>query len=128
MGTQLVSFSSALSRGTIPMDYRQDSDDGNTFGTGATFHISTEDLMSGFVDLLEENPKVWAVAASGDPSGISVSTYIDSTDRSDRRPVYEAEWELMTRYPDVPFDFSTILAPVATVSLERGHYTYLHLR
>jgi hypothetical protein len=46
MATELVSLSSALSRGSIPPEFRQDEGYRNTFGIGATFRYSTTDEAS----------------------------------------------------------------------------------
>lgn len=74
---------------------------------------SMKSVMNDFVRLLEDNPKVWAVCADEDGSGIvHVWTYVDSSDRRDRSPVYRAEWQLLQRYPEVAFDFNVeLLSP-----------------
>jgi len=70
-------------------------------------------VMDDFVRFLKDNPKVWAVCADEDRSGIAhIWTYVDSTDRRDRSPVYRAEWQLLKRYPEVAFDFNVgLLSP-----------------
>jgi hypothetical protein len=129
MATQIVSFSTALPHGTIPGAYQEQQMDGaQTLGSGANFHFSTRDLMSEFVSLLKENPNVWAVAANGDQGGIDVWTYLDSANKRDREAIYELEWQLMTRHPEVAFDFSTILAAAQSVAFERRHYSHLYTR
>jgi hypothetical protein len=74
--------------------------------------VSLDRVMDGFVELVKHNPKVWAVYAREDPSGITVWTYVDSTDRNDLSQVYEDEWRLLNMYPKVGFDFNTALVPV----------------
>jgi hypothetical protein len=143
MATQIVTISSALPHwpvdataaarepgaiGTVPAPREGAIGPEYTSGGGASFHFSTRDVMNEFVELLKDNPKVWAVTANGDPGGIDVWTYIDSDEQRDREAVYEIEWELMKRYPEVAFDFSTILSPAGSEFLEHGHYTYLHRR
>jgi hypothetical protein len=124
MGTQIISFGSGLSHGVILGPSVQD----HTYGIGASLRFSTLNLMEEFVLLLKDNPKVWAVAANGDQGGIDVWTYIDSTDRRDRLPVYDAEWELMKRYPDVAFDFNTLLVPAGGENLDAASLTYVYRR
>ena len=75
--------------------------------------LLTTSVMNDFVCLLKDNPKVWAVCAHEDGSGVvHVWTYVDSTDRRDRSSVYRAEWQLLKRYPEVAFDFNVeLLSP-----------------
>jgi hypothetical protein len=87
-----------------------------------------ETIMDEFVELLRDNPKVWAVYAAQDPSGITVWTYVDSTDRNDRSLVYEAEWQLLNMYPEVGFDFNTALVPAGDEQFEEGEKVYLYRR
>jgi hypothetical protein len=70
----------------------------------------TEQIVGDFVKLVAANPKVWAVCADEDSSGIvHIWTYVDSTDRRDRSPVYHAEWQMLKRYPEVAFDYNVEL-------------------
>jgi len=73
-----------------------------------------EAVVNDFVDIVKSSPKVWAVCAARDSVGVlHIWTYVDSTDRRDRSPVYRAEWQMLTTYPDVPFDFDVVLLPSA---------------
>ena len=89
---------------------------------------AAEAILDEFVCLLRGNPKVWAVYATEDPSGITVWTYIDSTDRNDRSLVYEAEWQLLNMFPEVGFDFNTALVPAGHEQFEDGEKVYLYRR
>ena len=89
---------------------------------------SIKTIMDEFVELVKHNPKVWAVYATEDPSGITVWTYIDSADRSDRSLVYAAEWQLFNLYPEVGFDFNTALVPAGHEHFEDGEKGYLYRR
>jgi len=84
--------------------------------------------MDDFVELVRHDPKVWAVYATQNTSGITVWTYVDSEDRTDRSPVYSAEWQLMTHFPDVAFDFNVLLAPAGSEEFDAGTYDYLFIR
>ena len=95
-------------------------------GTIAVASIKT--IMDEFVELVKDNPKVWAVYANEDPSGITVWTYIDSADRNDRSLVYEAEWRLLNLYPEVGFDFNTALVPAGHEQFDDGEKGYLYRR
>jgi len=126
MSTLIMSFSSAVAHEPVRSDDTATTNSKRTVGTATSFRFCTTDVMNEFVRLLKDNPKVWAVAANGDPGGIGVCIYVDSEERRDREAVYESGWELMKRYPDVEFDFSAILAPAGSVILERGQYSFLH--
>jgi hypothetical protein len=89
---------------------------------------SLKRIMYEFSELVKDNPKVWAVHATEDPSGITVWTYIDSTDRNDRSLVYEAEWQLLNMFPEVGFDFNTALVPAGHEQFEDGEKVYLYRR
>ena len=89
---------------------------------------SLETIMDEFVELVKDNPKVWAVYATEDPSGITVWTYVDSTDRNDLSLVYEAEWQLLNMYPQVGFDFNTALVPAGHQQFDDGEKVYLYRR
>ena len=84
-----------------------------------------EAILDEFVSLLRDNPKVWAVYATENPSGITVWTYIDSSDRNDRSPVYEAEWHLLNTFPEVGFDFNTAMVPAGDEQFDDGEKVYL---
>lgn len=85
-------------------------------------------ILDEFVSLLRNNPKVWAVYGTEDPSGITVWTYIDSTDRNDRSSVYEAEWRLLNMYPEMGFDFNTALVPAGNEQFDDREKVYLYRR
>lgn len=85
-------------------------------------------LLNEFVALLKDNSKVWAVYATEDHSGITVWTYVDSADRRDRSPVYAAEWQLLSRYAEVPFDFNVFLCPAGSEQFEAGSFDYVYTR
>jgi hypothetical protein len=85
-------------------------------------------ILDEFVNLLRDNPKVWAVYGTEDPSGITVWTYIDSTDRNDRSLVYEAEWKLLNMFPEVGFDFNTAMVPAGQEQFDDGEKVYLYRR
>jgi hypothetical protein len=87
-----------------------------------------ERIMDKFVELVTDNPKVWAVYATQDPTGITVWTYVDSADRNDLSPVYEAEWQLLNMYPEVGFDFNTALVPAGHEQFDEGEKVYLYRR
>ena len=89
---------------------------------------SLASIMDGFVELVKDNPKVWAIHATEDPSGITVWTYIDSADRNDRSLVYEAEWQLLNMFPEVGFDFNTALVPAGHEQFDEGEKVYLFRR
>ncbi len=95
---------------------------------GAMAAASIKTIMDKFVELVKDNPKVWAVYATEDPSGITVWTYIDSADRNDRALVYEAEWQLLNLYPEVGFDFNTALVPAGHEQFDDGEKGYLYRR
>jgi len=89
---------------------------------------SLERIMDRFVEFVKDNPKVWAVYATEDPSGITVWTYVDSTDRNDLSLVYDAEWQLLKMYPEVGFDFNTALVPAGHEQFDDGEKVYLYRR
>ena len=73
---------------------------------------SQETIVDDFVNIVRGSPKVWAVCVDRDSLGVlHIWTYVDSTDRRDRSPVYRAEWQMLRSYPDVPFDFNAVLLP-----------------
>ena len=49
-------------------------------------------------------------------------------DRKDRSPVYEAEWQILERYPDVTFDFNVLLLPAGREALETESADYVYKR
>lgn len=87
---------------------------------------TAEAILFEFVSLLRDNPKVWAVYGTEDPSGITIWTYIDSADRNDRLPVYEAEWQLLNMFPEVGFDFNTALVPAGQEQFDVGENSHLY--
>ena len=78
----------------------------------------TKVIFADFVKLVEGIPKVWAVYVRSDSPVVHIWTFVDSTDWRDRSPVYEAEWEMLTRYPETPFDFNVELAPAGSEKFE----------
>lgn len=89
---------------------------------------AAEAILDEFVRLLRDNPKVWAVYGTEDPSGITLWTYIDSTDRNDRALVYEAEWQLLNKFPEVAFDFNTALVSAGNEQFDQGENVYHYRR
>jgi hypothetical protein len=85
-------------------------------------------MLDEFVGLLRRNSKVWAVCATEDHGGITVWTCVDSHDRKDRSPVYAAEWQLLSRYPEVPFDFNVLLTPPGNEPFDPESYDYVYTR
>ncbi len=83
-------------------------------------------ILDEFVNLLRDNPKVWAVYGTEDPSGITVWTYVDSTDRNDLSLVYEAEWQLLNMFPEVGFDFNTALVPAGQEQFDVAEKAHLY--
>ena len=85
-------------------------------------------ILDDFVALLRKNPKVCAVYATEDHWGITIWTCVDSNDREDRSPVYAAEWQLLSRYPEVPFDFNVLLSPAGSEQFDAGSFDYVYTR
>jgi hypothetical protein len=85
-------------------------------------------LLDEFVSLLRKNSKVWAVYATEDHWGLTVWTCVDSRERTDRSPVYAAEWQLLSRYPEVPFDFNVLLCPAGSEQFNVGDFDYVYTR
>lgn len=85
-------------------------------------------MLDEFVGLLRDNPSVWAVHATQDHWGITVWTYVDSNHRKDRSPVYAAEWQLLSRYPDMAFDFNVVLSPAGSEQFEAGSFDFVYTR
>ena len=75
-------------------------------------------IFADFVKLVEGIPKVWAVYMRSDSPVVHVWTFVDSTDWRDRSPVFDAEWEMLSRYPKTPFDFNVELAPAGSEDFE----------
>ena len=71
-------------------------------------------IFEEFVRLVEGIPKVWAVYIRSDSPVVHVWTFVDSTDWRDRSPVFDAEWEMLSRYTKTPFDFNVELAPAGS--------------
>jgi hypothetical protein len=78
----------------------------------------TKVIFADFVKLVEGIPKVWAVYIRSDSPVVHVWTFVDSTDWRDRSPVYEAEWEMLNRHPETPFDFNVELDPAGSEDFE----------
>ncbi len=85
-------------------------------------------VLDEFVELVKGNPKVWAVCATQDASGIHVWTYVDSADREDRSLVYKAEWQILSGHPDILFDFNVILLRASDSELETDGVDYMYKR
>jgi hypothetical protein len=85
-------------------------------------------ILDEYVGCLRDNPKVYAVYATEEHWGIRVWTYVDSNDRKDRSPVYAAEWQLLSCYPDVRFDFNVLLSPAGSERFEAGSSDYIYTR
>jgi len=75
-------------------------------------------IFEEFVRLIEGIPKVWAVYIRSDSPVVHVWTFVDSSDWRDRSPVFDAEWEMLSRYPKTPFDFNVELAPAGSEDFE----------
>lgn len=84
--------------------------------------------MNEFVEMLKDNPNVWAVCATANPDGISVWTYIDSSNRTNRLAVYEVEWRLMKAHPGMAFDFNTVSVPVGNEEFDEDELDFLYRR
>ena len=80
--------------------------------------VATQAIFEDFVRLVADKPKVWAVYVRADDPVVHVWTFVDSTDWRDRSPVYEAEWEMLIRYPRTPFDFNVELAQAGSEHFE----------
>lgn len=78
----------------------------------------TKGIFEEFVRLVEGIAKVWAVYIRSDSPVVHVWTFVDSTDWRDRSPVFDAEWEMLSRYPKTPFDFNVELAPAGSEDFE----------
>ena len=78
----------------------------------------TKAIFEDFVRLVEGITKVWAVYVRSDTPLVHIWTYVDSTDWRDRSPVYNAEWEMLSRYPKTPFDFNVVLAAAGSENFE----------
>jgi hypothetical protein len=90
---------------------------------------SVRTMLDEFADSLRDNPKAWAVCAGQDASGtIHVWTYVDSNQRGDRSAVYAAEWQLLSRYREVAFDFNVVLGPAGSEQFKVETFDYLFLR
>jgi hypothetical protein len=71
---------------------------------------------------------VWAVYVRFDSAVVHIWTYVDSTNWRDRSPVYEAEWEMLNRYPKTPFDFNVELAAAGSEDFEGEKTAFLFKR
>ena len=90
--------------------------------------LPTKAIFEDFVRLVENNPKVWAVYVRADAPVVHIWTFVDSADWRDRSPVYEAEWEMLSRYPETPFDLNVELAPAGSESFEGEKAAFLFKR
>jgi len=88
----------------------------------------TKAIFEEFVRLVEDIPKVWAVYVRFDSAVVHIWTYVDSTNWRDRSPVYEAEWEMLNRYPKTPFDFNVELAAAGSEDFEGEKTAFLFKR
>jgi len=80
--------------------------------------LLTKSIFEDYVGLVEGIPKVWAVYIRSDSPVVHVWTFVDSADWRDRSPVFDAEWEMLSRYPKTPFDFNVELAPAGSEDFE----------
>ncbi len=133
MGSQIVTVGAALwihpPEETVPSTFGREPSGQDVIASPATSERpSLRLVMDEFVARVKGNPKVWAVYASEEGSVIHVWTYLDSNDRKDRSPIYGAEWNILTRYPQVDFDFNVALVPVDGEHFEVGKATYLYKR
>jgi hypothetical protein len=78
----------------------------------------TKVVFEDFVKLVKGIPNVWAVYVRSDNPVVHIWTFVDSTDWRDRSPVFDAEWEMLNRYPKTPFDFNVELAPAGSEDFE----------
>ena len=90
--------------------------------------IETKAIFEDFVRLVVDKPKVWAVYVRADDPVVHVWTFVDSTDWRDRSPVYEAEWEMLIRYPKIPFDFNVELARTGSERFEGEKAAFVFTR
>ena len=88
----------------------------------------TKAIFEDFVRLVEGIPKVWAVYVRADSPVVHIWTFVDSTDWRDRSPVYEAEWEMLNRYPQTAFDFNVELAPAGSEEFEGEETAFIFTR
>jgi len=88
----------------------------------------TKAIFEDFVKLVEGIPKVWAVYVRSDNPVVHIWTYVDSTDWRDRSPVYNAEWEMLNRYPKTPFDFNVELAPARSEDFQAEKTAFVFKR
>jgi hypothetical protein len=88
----------------------------------------TKAIFQDFVRLVEGIPKVWAVYVRCDNPIVHIWTYVDSTDWKDRSPVYNAEWEMLKRYPKTPFDFNVELAAAGSEDFEGENTAFVFKR
>ncbi len=125
--SSIVTVDGTLSKGLWPVLEESQGDEGPE-----VLYLSglpaAKAILDDFVRLLRDTPRVWAVYGTEDPSGITVWTFVDSTDRNDLLPVYEAEWRLLNRYPQVGFDFNTALVPAGSEQFDRGNKVFLFRR
>ena len=127
MGTDILTIDGTRSLGLWQvLEERQRRGDEMSRTLPRRQRFAAETILDEFVSLLRANPKVWAVYATEDPSGITVWTYVDSIDRDDLLPVYEAEWQLLNMFPEVGFDFNTATLPVGQEQFDIGENAHLY--
>jgi hypothetical protein len=88
----------------------------------------TKAIFEDFVRLVERIPKVWAVYLRSDYPIVHVWTYVDSSNWRDRSPVYNAEWDMLNRYPKTPFDFNVALAAAGSEDFEGENTAFVFKR
>jgi len=108
------------SRVSAPLPRKRAAAAGGSAGTSIEPDpgVATKAIFEDFVRLVAGKPKVWAIYVRADDAVVHVWTFVDSTDWRDRSPVYEAEWEMLVRYPKTPFDFNVELARAGTEHFE----------
>lgn len=125
MGTDILTIDGTHSVGLFKV-LEEPQRQGDEIPGSLPHRVAAETILYEFVNLLRDNPKVWAVYGAEDPSGITIWTYIDSTERNDRSRVYEAEWQLLNMFPEVGFDFNTALVPAGQEQFDVGENSHLY--
>jgi hypothetical protein len=90
--------------------------------------LLTKTIFEDFVRLVKCIRKVWAVYIRSGGPVVHVWTFVDSTDWRDRSPVFDAEWEMLSRYPKTPFDFNVELAPAGSEDFEGENTAFVFKR
>jgi hypothetical protein len=88
----------------------------------------TKEVMNEFVEMLKDNPKVWAVCATEDSEGIHVWTYIDSRNEPDLMFIFGAEWQLRTAHPEIALGFDTVSVAVGEEHFDESELDFLYRR